>query len=30
MRMFSPDAGGKQFDPRHGHDGPPVEEEEHA
>jgi hypothetical protein len=30
MRMFSPYVGGEQFDPRQGHDGPPVEEEEYA
>ena len=31
MRMSPPYAGGEvTFDPRHGHDGVPVEEEEYA
>ena len=31
MRTFPPCAGGEDtFDPRHGHDGRPIEEEEYA
>ena len=31
MRMYPPPAGGEDtFDPRHGHDGVPVEEEEYT
>jgi len=31
MRIYPPCAGGEEtFDPRRGHDGPPVEEEDYA
>jgi hypothetical protein len=31
MRTVAPARGGEDtFDPRHGHDGLPIEEEEHA
>ena len=31
MRTFAPAPGGAEmFDPRHGHDGLPIEEEENA